>query len=49
MLNYHRVSFTQDVLSLLALAPDAVPKFVLENGLLLTNDHDDLTVAQIFA
>lgn len=36
-----------DVLSVLALAPDAVPKFVLENGLLLTDD--DLTVAQIFA
>lgn len=41
------VPFTQDVLSVLALAPDAVPKFVLENGLLLTDD--DLTVAQIFA
>jgi hypothetical protein len=41
------VPFTQDVLSVLALAPDAVPKFVLENGLLLPDD--DLTVAQIFA
>ena len=43
----HYISFTQEVLSILALAPDVVPKFVLENGLLLTDD--DLTVAQIFA